>query len=164
MAASRPTVRFGGRTVVLDLPHLLFASAIAGWCGWFGYDAWLAQRSVENLILIVPAAAATILLYLVIAVQCVRVVDAPATPSARRAGGKVAGTMALLAAYAIAGPTIGFDVSSFAYILAMLVFLGERRIVVLLLVPALFCALVIGLFGIVLDTPLPLLLFPGEPP
>jgi hypothetical protein len=151
--------------MIRDLPHLLFASAIAGWCAWFGYDAWLAQRGVENLILIVPGAVAAISLYAVIAVQCVRAVDAPAPASpGRHGGGKVVGTMALLAAYAVAGPTIGFDISSFVYILAMLLFLGERRILVLLLVPALFCAVVISLFGIVLATPLPLLLFPGEPP
>lgn len=51
---------------------------------------------------------------------------------------------------------------SFAYILAMLLFLGERRILVLLLVPALFCAIAIYCFDTILATPLPLLFFAGD--
>lgn len=70
--------------------------------------------------------------------------------------------MALLAAYAAGGPLIGFDVATFAYLLAMLLFLGERRIVVLVLVPGLFCAIAIYCFGTLLATPLPLLFFSGD--
>ena len=44
----------------------------------------------------------------------------------------------------------------------MLLLLGERRILVLVLVPALFCAIVIYCFNTLLATPLPLLLFPGD--
>ena len=55
-------------------------------------------------------------------------------------------------------PQIGFDIASYLYVLAMLLFLGERRIIVLLLLPAAFAAVVIFGFGTLLDTPLPLLL------
>jgi hypothetical protein len=159
MPASLPTFPFRGRTIAVDVPHLAFATAIAVWCAWFCQDAWRAQRDVENLILIVPAT---------IAAGCFRMVAgpeqrvAPRKPLEPGIGVKIAGTMALLAAYAASGPLIGFDVATLAYILAMLLFLGERRITVLLLVPALFCAVAIYCFGTLLATPLPLLFFSGD--
>jgi hypothetical protein len=77
---------------------------------------------------------------------------------------KIAGTMALLAGLVIAGPLIGFDIASFAYILATLLLLGERRIIVLLLVPTLFCIVVIYCFDTILPIPLPLLFMAGGAP
>ncbi len=157
------------RTIVIDAPHLAFATAIAAWCIWFCQDAWRAQRDVENLILILPASVLAVGLYLVVAAGCVRIVsgptpeaDLPRRPLAPGMAAKVAGTMGLLAAYVIAAPLIGFDVVSFAYIVVMLLFLGERRILVLLLVPALFCAIAIYCFDTILATPLPLLFFAGD--
>ncbi len=121
---------------------------------------------MENLILIVPATVAALLFYAAIAAGCFHVVTEPHPPERRPLepgiGRKIAGTMALLAAYAACGPLIGFDVATFAYLLAMLLFLGERRIIILLLVPALFCGIVIYCFGTLLATPLPLLFFDGD--
>jgi hypothetical protein len=149
-----------GRTITVDLPHLLFATAIVGWCVWYCFDAWSAQRDVENLIMILPGSAAAVILYLFVAVKCFRVGGAEARPPlAPGLALKIAGTMALLGAYAMAAPLIGFDVVSFVYVLAMLLFLGERRPLVLITVPALFCALAIYCFDTILATPLPLLFF-----
>jgi hypothetical protein len=169
LAAPRFRFRIGSRTIVVDLPHLAFATAIAAWCIWFCQDAWRAQRDVENLIMILPASLLAVVFYAFVAAGSVRIVSGP-TPDAaspRQPLGpgmawKIAGTMALLAAYVIAAPLIGFDIVSFAYILAMLLFLGERRIFVLLLVPALFCAIAIYCFDTILATPLPLLFFAGD--
>jgi len=169
MAARIFKFTIGSRTIVFDLPHLAFATAIAAWCIWFCQDAWRAQRDVENLILILPASLLAAILYVCVAAGCIRIVSAPehdaASPRHPLRPGmatKIAGTMALLAAYVIAAPLIGFDVVSFVYILAMLLFLGERRILVLLLVPTLFCAIAIYCFDTILATPLPLLFFAGD--
>lgn len=165
MAAS---LTVGTKKVAVDLPHLAFATGIAAWCVWFCRDALQSQADVENLIMIVPASIAAVIIYGFVAASCFRVVartdPAPAPPRRPLAPGiglKIAGTMFLLAAFVVAGPLIGFDVASFVYLFAMLFFLGERRILVLLLIPALFCAIAIHLFDTVLATPLPLLLFPG---
>ena len=169
MAVLLARFTLGSRTIVIDLPHLAFATAIAGWCIWFCQDAWRAQRDVENLIMILPASVLAVILYVFVAAGCVRIVGGPGhdeasprKPLSPGMAGKIAGTMALLSAYVIAAPLIGFDVVSFAYILAMLWFLGERRILVLLLVPALFCAIAIYCFDTILATPLPLLFFAGD--
>jgi len=161
-----PVFRIAGRRVAVDVAHLAFATGIVGWCVWFGLDAWQSQADVENLIMIVPAAIAALAFYVAILVGCFRVVgredDAVSQRAPLRAGmgAKIAGTMALLIAYVVTGPWIGFDVTSFGYILAMLLFLGERRWLVLLLVPTLFCVLAVYCFGTILGTPLPLLLVP----
>lgn len=168
MAVTLPTFVFRGRTIEVDVPHLAFATAIAGWCVWFCHDAWRAQHDVENLILIVPASAVAVVLYAAIAAGCFRAKardDAGAVlrpPLERGVGVRIAGTMALLAGYASTGPLIGFDLATFAYVLVMLLFLGERRVVVLLLVPTLFCAIVVYCFGTILATPLPLFFFGND--
>jgi len=169
MSVARPMIEFGGRKIVVDLPHLAFATGIAGWSAWFCRDAWLSGPDIENLILIVPASAMAVALYIFVAAGCFHVAGKTeklaATPQhvpAKGTGFKVAGTMVLLAGFVIAGPLIGFDVASFAYIFAMLVLLGERRIIVLLLVPLLFCVAAIYCFNTILATPLPLYFFSGD--
>lgn len=169
MAASHPVISVGGRKIAVDVPHLALATGIATWCVWYCRDAWLAQADVENLIMIVPASLAALVLYIFVAADCFSVVgrtDDLSTlsrrPLEKGVGIKLAGTMALLAAFVVAGPLIGFDVASFVYILATLMLLGERRLIVLLLVPSLFCLVAIYCFDMILATPLPLLFFPGN--
>jgi hypothetical protein len=169
MAAPLPTFGFAGRRIAVDIPHLAFATGIVAWAVWFCRDAWRSARDVENLIMIVPASIAAVAFYIVVAAGCFHILDlaappveSPRRPLDRRLGLKIAGTMAMLAAFVVAGPLIGFDVASFAYVLAMLFFLGERRVLVLLLVPAVFCAVAIYSFDTILATPLPLLLVPGD--
>jgi hypothetical protein len=161
MALSHPVISLGGSRITVDVPHLAFVTAIVAWCVWFCRDAWLAQADVENLIMIVPASAAAGILYVFVAAGCFKAVGPaggvePRRPLDTGVGVKIAGTMALLAALVVAGPLIGFDLASFVYILATLLLLGERRITVLLLVPALFCIVVIYCFDTILPIPLPL--------
>jgi hypothetical protein len=169
MALSHPVISLGGSKIAVDVPHLAFVSAIVGWCVWFCRDAWLAQADVENLIMIVPAAVAAGVLYVFVAAGCFKVVGRADGFGTRRplhtgVGVKIAGTMALLAALVVAGPLVGFDIASFVYILATLLLLGERRILILLLAPALFCIVVVYCFDTVLPIPLPLFFVAGGAP
>jgi putative tricarboxylic transport membrane protein len=167
MSRACPVINFAGRKIAVDISHLTFATGLAAWITWFCWDAWHASPAVENLILIMPVSAVAVVLYLFVVVDCFKyVAEADELHASRReplasgVAAKVAGSMALLGAYVVAGPLIGFDVASFAYMLAMMCFLGERRILVLLLVPLLFCVAVIYCFNTLLSTPLPL--FFGE--
>jgi hypothetical protein len=167
MAATQPTFDVSGRRIAVDLPHLAFATAIAGWCAWFLRDAWRSAPDVENMILIGPAATAAILLYGFVAAGCFRRVaganPAPLRPPlAASVSLKIAGAMMLLAGFVVAGPLIGFDIASFVYLFAMMFFLGERRILILLLVPLIFCIAAIYCFNAILSTPLPLFFFSGD--
>jgi hypothetical protein len=161
-----PTFNLRGRQIVVDVPHFAFATAIVAWCVWFASDAWRAQADAENVILIVPAAIAAVLFYVFIAISCFKIIDEGQTIrlAARRVLDKgmivkLVGTMALLGAFVAAAPWIGFDAASFVYVFAMLLLLGERRIWVLLVVPAAFAAIAVYGFAAVLSNPLPVLLF-----
>jgi putative tricarboxylic transport membrane protein len=168
MSSASPIINVVGRKIAVDIPHLVFATGIAGWIAWFCWDAWRASSSIENLILIVPVSAIAIVLYLFVAAGCFQPVAecgeqraSPRHPLAPGVGLKVAGSMALLIALVVAGPLVGFDIACFVYMLAMLAFLGERRIAILLLIPPLFSVVVIYCFSTLLSTPLPLFFF-GE--
>jgi hypothetical protein len=171
MANALPTISLGNRTIAIDVPHLVFATAIAGWAAWFCRDAWLAQADVENMIMILPAAVLAVILYGFVAAECFHVIrrQAAPLPPQRKAlapgvRAKVVGTMVLLGAYAVGAPLIGFDVTSFAVLAAMLLLLGERRVLVVVGVPALFSAVTIYCFGTLLATPLPLFFISGDSP
>jgi putative tricarboxylic transport membrane protein len=161
-----PVLRLGEWRLAVDVPHLLFASGMALWCVWYGRDAWLAAADVQNLILIAPGTIAAVVLYLVVLKSCLHVTRAaaspviseraPLSPLVKR---RIAGLMILLAAFVLAAPTLGFDVASFAYLLGTLLFLGERRPLMLILVPLLFCVVAIYCFQTILATPLPLMFF-----
>jgi len=166
---SLPVFRFAGRRVAVDLPHLTFATAIVAWCIWYGLDAWSAQKTTANLIMIVPATICGILLYLVIAKGCFRILETGEGSISgerkrveRSIGVKIAGTMIMLGALVFLGPFIGFDIASFLYVGGMLYFLGERRIPALVLIPLIFCVVAIYAFSQILYTPLPLFFSGGS--
>lgn len=167
MSTTYPVVIVSGRKIAIDVPHLTFVTLLSGWAAWFCWDASHASATVENLILILPISVVAIVLYFFVAADCFHRVPAgeekepfAREPLARGMAVRIAGSMALLAGFVVAGPLIGFDIASFAYTLGMMAFLGERRIWVLLLVPLLFSAVVIYCFSTLLSTPLPL--FFGE--
>ncbi|OWT75734.1 MULTISPECIES: tripartite tricarboxylate transporter TctB family protein [unclassified Achromobacter] len=168
------TFSIGGQRYGVDLAHLGFVTAIVAWCAWYGVDAWRAQKTITNLILIVPAVVGALVLYVVIALKCFKRVPPQSVPARGFTlatgrnplkpgmASRIAVTMAMLLAFVIVGPTLGFDIACFAYIAAMLLFTGERRLWVLLGVPLLFCALVLYCFTQLLYTPLPLMFFRGN--
>jgi hypothetical protein len=145
----------------VDWPVLAFATALAGWAAWFGWDAWRAAADVENLILILPAVVAALLIYLVVAARCFHPVESSAErrPIDRKTAVRILGSMALLAGLVTIGPLTGFDLAAFGYMLAMLLLLGERRPLVLLAAPVLFTALIVFGFNKILATPLPMVFF-----
>ena len=157
-----PGFTLAGRRFRVDLPHLGFATAIAGWVAWFCHDAWAAQPDLENMILIAPGTIFALAVYAAVAASCCHVVadGAPLErkPLAPGLGLKIAGNMVLLAGLVAAGAYIGFDVGAFAYLLLTLAFLGERRWWMLLLAPLVFTAVVMWCFATLLQTPLPMLL------
>ena len=169
MSESQPMDKFTGRKLTVDIPNIIFATGIAGWVAWYCWDAWHANAAMENMILILPVSALGILLYLFVIAGCIKHVspnEKQSTPSHEPMGRgiaiKIVVSMAMLAALVLAGPLIGFDIASFAYMLGMMFFLGERRILVLLLFPLLFSVAVIYCFGTLLATPLPVLIFRGQ--
>jgi hypothetical protein len=163
-----PAFRLGGFSIAVDLPHLIFVTAMAGWCAWYWSDAYRASDDIENLSLIEPTAILALALYIfvlrdIISVRRVAAVQEPKLSPRKNIERsflhRLLGTMALLAMYVGASLYVGFDITSFLYILLTLLFLGERRPLVLLLTPLIFCAVAIYCFNTILATPLPLTFF-----
>ncbi len=162
MTLSRPVLRVGPWHIAVDVPHLLFILGAAGWVVWYGLDALRGGITIQNLSLIAPCVVFALALALAIIASCFSFSRATPAPSPRAplSGDfrrRIIGTMVLLTLYVAAAPYAGFDIATFIYVLATLAFLGERRPVVLLLIPAIFCAVAIYGFDIILQTPLPLL-------
>jgi len=156
--------RVGHRTVVFDLPHFLFLTAVVGFCAWYFLDAYAASNTLENLLLIEPAVIAAVILYFVILRSIIQVVPnedavaatrAPLSPLVRV---RIFGGMALLIAYVALMGVIGFDVATVLYVAATLALLGERRPVMLIVLPLVFGLLVAYAFRQMVTVPVPTLL------
>ena len=150
--------------VVVDLPHLLFLTGLVGFCVWYFFDAYTASNTLENLLLIEPAVIAAVILYFVILRDVIRVVPgadlaavprAPLSPLLRV---RIFGGMALLIAYVASMGVIGFDVATVVYVAATLALLGERRPVMLVVLPVVFAGVVVYAFRQMVTVPVPTLL------
>jgi len=140
--------------------HLLFIAGLAGWVGYFLYDAWAASPSVRNLILILPASVvAFVLIGLVLAGI---ITEARSGHSDPEEAGETSTErlksfllMGLFTIYILTLPLLGFDVGSFVFVaLAMLVD-GERRLWLVALYAAAFAVVMTLMFGWLLPYPLP---------
>ncbi len=150
--------------VVVDLPHFLFLTGLVGFCAWYFVDAHIASNTLENLLLIEPAVIAAVILYLVILRDVIRVVPNPDVAAVLRAPlsplvrVRIFGGMALLIAYVALMGVIGFDVATVLYVAATLALLGERRPVMLIILPLVFGAVVVYAFRQMVTVPVPTLL------
>ncbi len=127
-----------------DREHIVFLAALLAFVIWYLSDATAASPTFSNLILIAPVGALAILLALYIgAVEIFGHHAAPvgaATSKAEtavdgaqsrfRAGavGTIMLLMVFFALFVAAIPYLGFDVATFAFIIATLWLLGERRV------------------------------------
>ena len=155
--------RAGRRTVVVDVPHFLFLTAIVGFCVWYFRDAYAASNTLENLLLIEPAVIASVILYFIILRSVISIVPDPDVVVASRqplspvVRIRIFGGMALLIAYVALMGVIGFDVATVLYVGATLALLGERRPVLLLVLPIVFGGLVVYAFRQMVTVPVPTL-------
>lgn len=157
-------LRAGSRVVVVDLPHFLFLTGLVGFCAWYFFDAYTASNTLENLLLIEPAVIAVVILYFIILRSVIQVVSDPASVAAPRVLlscvvlVRIFGGMALLIAYVALMRMIGFDVATVLYVGATLALLGERRPVMLIVLPLVFGLLVVYAFRQMVTVPVPTVL------
>jgi len=117
----------------------LLLALVSGFAVWLAWDAWRRSPSFENLVLIVPVAVLLVGLSLVLALAALR------RPDEAGPGGllKVLALLGLLALLVAGLETVGFDVSSFLFLLAATWLLGERRPLRILLFAAVTTAAVV---------------------
>ncbi|MEF2553151.1 tripartite tricarboxylate transporter TctB family protein [Aurantimonas sp. A2-1-M11] len=134
---------------------------------WYFLDARSVSSEVENLLLIGPASALSLVLCVAILVREVpklRMTAAPAAPrgdeakSFRERYGVVAAIIALVV-YVVLMPWLGFDVGTFLFIAASMLIQGERRWWAILSFAAIMAVLTVYSMESILSVPVPSLLF-----
>lgn len=121
----------------LRLGRMAFIILIAGYCGWYLWDSVRLSATIDNLVIVGPAAVIVISLGIFILMQ-----EANRARKLANAG-MASGSdepeqesvalplklLALLIAYGGLMPVVGFVLSTFMYVLATLILLGERRFI-----------------------------------
>lgn len=144
-----------------DIEHLVILAVIAVWTGWFLGDAVQASASIENLMLIAPAAVLALTLCLFLAVRSL--VGPKVGPDQNEAAAKAARDgrtltfIALFAAYIGGLAYVAFDLSTFLFIMISLLLLGERNRLIAVGYAAVFTALVTAALREMVPYPFPML-------
>lgn len=108
---------------------------LGAFIGWYLWNSATASATFENLLLVGPVGVLGLGLVLFIAAQTLlgnRVPPVTAGIPQRMPVGRTRDAIAVIIAFLIfvaALPIIGFDVATFLFMAAVLVYLGERRIV-----------------------------------
>jgi hypothetical protein len=116
--------------------HLGFVAVLGVFVAWYLWGSVSASASFENLILVGPVSVLGIVLVLFILAQTLlrgnHTSDAAAGIPNRMPVGRTRDALAVILAFVVfvaALPIIGFDLATFFFMAAVLVYLGERRIV-----------------------------------
>lgn len=149
-------VRIANRVYKVDWAHLLVATLILGACIIYLIDARSTSLKIQNLILVQPATIVAVILYLLILPQCIRrVADTPAEISKAAAETtsrhrltpaeflRVAALAAAFGFFVFTMEILGFDLSAWIFITIGLLICGERRLLVLIVLPLVFTFLVV---------------------
>ena len=143
-----------------DLEHLCLLAVIAAWVAWFLQSAVRASPSIENLMLIAPAAALSLGLCLMLAITTIvgRHGSNTILPAAMREERKTLTFIALFAAYVGGLAYVAFDLSTFLFVALGLLLLGERNRLLAVGYAAIFAWLTTAALREMLPFPFPSLL------
>ncbi len=155
--------------VHFDFPELGLAGFFLLLSCWYLTDSFLASSSVENLLLILPAATIVIVLCCWIIGRTVyKFYKSRADDVADREANKtekkpvsVFGAMCILAGFVFSMDWIGFDVATFLFMAGLMFLQGERRIFWLGGFSLVFAILVSLFFEYMIPYPMPMLLGKG---
>ena len=151
-----------GRSV--DWGHLALLALICGVVIAYLLDARSVSLKVNNLALVEPAAIIALILAAVVLPQCFRRKDGeggdadalPAHNDSWRELGKVAAMAAAFGAFALSLETVGFDVATFVFVALGVYICGERRLWLIALFSAVFTAVIVYGYQMLVPYPFPL--------
>jgi hypothetical protein len=160
-------MRIAGRRYVVEWGHLLLLLFIGGVALAYWLDARATSLSLNNLLLVQPAAILALILCAIVLPQCFVAEIAGATPDGETAEtrrgasrsewielAKVAAMAASFGAFAFSLETVGFDVAAWLFVGAGLYICGERNWKTLLLFPTAFTLAIIYFFRALIPFPL----------
>jgi hypothetical protein len=146
--------------------HIAFVSAIAITCLIYVLDTLSVSHHVNNIILVVPASGLILLLcvWVLISGISIRKVSPDVSNGQeqaisledKKALAKSIALMALTGVYVAIIEFVGLDIASFAYLIVILVLLGERRPIFVLCYALIFTFIVVGGTGALIPYPIPM--------
>lgn len=156
------------RKFQIDWGHLLVATLIVGACIWYLLDTRGTSLRISNLIFVQPAVYLAIILYVLILPQCIRIKSSSNLEQTPQNPGEESLTWAQLlrvASLAVAFglfiwgmEPLGFDVSSWLFMVVGLFIAGERRWWVLLGFPIIFTLLIVYGYDLLIPYSFPTLI------
>lgn len=133
-------MRLGRHTYKVDYGHLIFLTFLAGYIGWYLFDAISVSTKINNLLLLSPTAVLALLLAVFIVPQCFTRADsvvvedteeydplAPKLPTEKRQVIRMLTLGGALGVFVFSLAFIGFDVAIFLFALVTMAICGERR-------------------------------------
>ena len=145
-----------------DLGHLAFVAAVLIFLAWFAVDTWRISSQLQNLMLVVPVAAAGWLVGLYVATDVILRPGRSAPDDSATTDLRIPLFMLAVCAYVAALSLTGFDIATFLFLATALYLLGERS-----LMPVLGYSLAMTAFAVyglreMVTVPVPTLLFGME--
>ncbi len=152
--------RTRGRLVV-DWGHLALLTFISGVVLAYLLDARATSLKINNLLLVEPAAIIALIFVALVLPQCFRrVSEEKAAEPVRKETlselGKVAALAAAFGAFVISLETVGFDVATFLFTAFGIYVCGERKLWLILLFSAIFTAVIVYGYQMLVPFPFPL--------
>lgn len=149
--------------------HIIFVSLLVGYIVWYFFDSFFASSRISNLLLILPATVAAVILYVMVLFTEVKIsrIDRNEQLSPRTRKDK-SDQKALLKKwiYAVAMalflffiPVIGFELSCFLFMSGMVRLLGARSWKIYILYPVIFSVVTSYIFIVLLNVSLKSLIF-----
>ena len=148
--------------------HIAFVTAIAITCLIYIFDTLSVSHHINNIILVVPFAGLTLLLCVWVVISGIRIrrvipdvtngQDQTIGTEDKQALAKPIALMALTGVYVVIIEFVGLDIASFAFLIVVLILLGERRPFFVLCYALIFTLIVVGGTGALIPYPIPMTL------
>ncbi len=143
--------------------HVAAVLAMTGFIVWFLNDSWSRSARPQNLMLILPVAAVSVLVGLsILAGTLVRYLRGTGDERLQPVDVRIPGFMLLVAVYVAGLLYTGFDVATFVFVLGCLWLLGERNHLLAVGYAAALTALTVYGLREIVSLPVPTLLFSGS--
>lgn len=126
-------------------------------------DVYEASSAVENLLMIFPIGAVTLVLFALAGIALIKKIATHRKEDGKpqsfgRKELKIVLSMVIYALYTAIIMFVGFDAGTFLFIIAMLLLQGERSLVKLIAFPLIFSVIASFFFSLMIPYPMPMLL------
>lgn len=148
--------------ISVNWTYLLFILAIVLGCLMYLVDAIQSSASIQNLMLVVLAVFLVLVLSVLQIFESITInkskTDEDTQVEKKKTGtstGFVLTFFAVFAAYLVGIYYIGFDIPTFAFMLVSIILHGERRLLYIVIYPALYTYMIVSGMKLLLSFPIP---------